>query len=65
MNTLEIYYEKGMEAGLEVGLEKGRMKEKESVILKMLQSGKFSDAEIASYSGASLSFVKKTRSSLK
>ncbi len=73
MNSLEIYYEKGMqegmEKGIEKGIEKGRLKgieegiEKgmESIVLNLINSNQFTVSQIATLAGVSESFVRKVR----
>jgi hypothetical protein len=52
MNTLDIYFEKGIEKG------------KEQIVQNLINTGKFTVPEIANLAGVPETFVKKVRSSM-
>jgi len=73
MNTLDVFYEKGMKKGMEVGIvkgiekgrEEGREEGRESIVKNLINSGQFTLSEIASFAGVPVSFVKKLQSAAK
>lgn len=69
MNSLEIYYERGikegLEKGLERGLERGRIEKEEGVVRNLLATGQFTISQIANYASVSESFVRKVKALLK
>jgi phage portal protein BeeE len=57
MNTLEIYFERGVEKGIEKG--------KEQIVQNLINTGKFTLPEIANLAGVPESFVKKVHTPMK
>ncbi len=57
--------EKGIEKGLETGVAKGVELHQHDTVVRMIESARFSDEEIAGLAGVTLSFVRKIRKGLK
>ncbi|MEO6682251.1 MAG: hypothetical protein ABIN48_05440 [Ginsengibacter sp.] len=57
MNTLDIYFEKGIEKGIEQG--------KEEIVQNLIKTGKFTLPEIGNLTGVPEAFVKKVNASIK
>lgn len=62
---LEKGIEKGMEKGIEKGIEKGMEKGMEltqyDTVVRLIQSGRFSDEEIAEFAGVTVEYVQQVR----
>ncbi|WP_159470613.1 hypothetical protein [Dyadobacter sp. 3J3] len=62
---IEEGFEQGIEKGIEQGFELGEERKGYKVVTKMLESGKFSVSEIASFADVSEDFVRKVQEGVK
>lgn len=58
---IEKGMEKGMEKGLEKGVEKGMELNQHETVVRLIQSGRFSDEEIAEFAGVTVEYVQQVR----
>lgn len=65
MNTLDVFYERGIEKGIERGIEKGREEGKEEIVRNLIASNQFTLQQISNLAGVPESFVNKVQSSMK
>ncbi len=64
MSTYDLLIEKGRKEGVEKGIEKGAEQKSYEFVVKLLDAGKFTVAEIANYATVSEDFVKKVHADL-